>query len=390
MNLANAACIEDLRRMAHRRLPAMLSGFVDSGASSEATLAANSRDFERWTLNLRVLVDISSRSLATHFLGADRPMPFMLAPLGLTGMLWPRGEEAAARAAAAAGIPYCLSTASICSLEEVVAAAGPGTVCYQLYVMTDRALTERMVERAEAAGVDTLFLTVDTIVGGIREADIRSGFRTADRPSPKAALDILRHPGWALGMLRESRRPRLGNLSEWGEFSGLMAQAAALVRQLDPTLSWNDLRWLRDRWKGRLVIKGILSVEDAQRAVDAGAEAIVVSNHGGRQLDGARSAISVLPEIAAAVGGRAEILFDSGIRRGAQIVKALALGADACMLGRAFVYGLSAAGEAGVTKAIDLMRNEMDITLALMGVTSIAELKGNGRVLVRDESAPRQ
>ncbi len=376
--------------MAHRRLPAMLSGFVDSGASSEATLAANSRDFDRWTLNQRVLVDISSRSLATHFLGADRPLPFMLAPLGLTGMLWPRGEEAAARAAAASGIPYCLSTASICSLEEVVAAAGPGTVYYQLYVMTDRALTERMVERAEAAGIDTLFLTVDTIVGGIREADIRSGFRTADRPSPKAALDILRHPGWALGMLRESPRPRLGNLSEWGEFNGLMAQAAALVRQLDPTLSWTDLRWLRDRWKGRLVIKGILSVDDAQRAVDAGADAIVVSNHGGRQLDGARSAIAVLPEIAAAVGGRAEILFDSGIRRGAQIVKALALGADACMLGRAFVYGLSVAGEAGVAKAIDLVRNEMDITLALMGVTSIAELKGNGRVLVRDESAPRQ
>jgi isopentenyl diphosphate isomerase/L-lactate dehydrogenase-like FMN-dependent dehydrogenase len=390
MNLANAASIEDLRRMAHRRLPAMLSGFVDSGASSEATLAANGRDFDRWTLNQRVLVDISDRSLATHFLGADRPLPFMLAPLGLTGMLWPRGEEVAARAAAAAGIPYCLSTASICSLEDVVAAAGPGTVYYQLYVMTDRALTERMVERAEAAGVDTLFLTVDTIVGGIREADIRSGFRTADRPSPKAAFDILRHPGWALGMLRESPRPRLGNLSEWGEFSGLRAQAAALVRQLDPTLSWADLRWLRDRWKGRLVIKGILSVDDAQRAVDAGADAIVVSNHGGRQLDGARSAISVLPEIAAAVGGRAEILFDSGIRRGAQIVKALALGADACMLGRAFVYGLSAAGEAGVAKAIDLMRNEMDITLALMGVTSIAELKGNGRVLVHDESAPRQ
>ena len=391
VNPAKAANIDDLRSMARRRLPSMLSGFVDSGASSERTLAANTEDFHRWTLNQRVLVDISSRSLRTHFLGAERALPFMLAPLGLTGLLWPRGEIAAARAAEAAAIPYCLSTASICSLEEVAQAVGPGTVCFQLYVLKQRSLTEHLLERTRAAGVNTLFLTVDATIGGIREADVRSGFRTADRPSPRAAFDMLRHMGWALSLLR-APWPRVGNVADWPDIGGgIMAQASAIVRQLDPTLSWRDVRWLRDRWQGRLIVKGILSSDDAQRAVDAGADGIVVSNHGGRQLDGARSSISVLPEIAAAVGGRTEILFDSGIRRGTHIVKALALGADACMIGRAFVWGLSAGGEAGVRKAIDLLRAEIDITLALMAVTSIEELRANGAAFLRreDEYHPR-
>lgn len=389
VNPAKAANIDDLRRMARRRLPTMLSGFVDSGASSERTLAANTEDFHRWTLNQRVLVDISTRSLRTHFLGADRALPFMLAPLGLTGVLWPRGEVAAARAADSMGIPYCLSTASICSLEEVAAAVNPGSVCFQLYVLKERSLTEHLLERAHAASVDALFLTVDATIGGIREADVRSGFRTADRPSAKAAFDMLRHPGWISGLLR-APWPKVGNIADWpGIGGGIMAQASALVRQLDPTLSWRDVHWLRERWKGRLIVKGILSADDALRAVDAGADGIVVSNHGGRQLDGAPSSINMLPEIAAAVGGRTEILFDSGIRRGTHIVKALALGADACMIGRAFVWGLGAAGEAGVRKAIDLLRAEIDITLALMGVTSIKELRAGGTAFLRYEDEYR-
>lgn len=374
--------VEDLRRGARRKLPKMFFDYIDGGAFSEQTLGLNVTDFDQWWLEQEIMVDLSKRRLDTHFLGADHALPFMLAPVGFAGMFWPQGEVQAAQAAHEAGIPMCLSTFSIESMEKV-AEQLPDRLAFQLYVFKDRDLAEELITRARATGIKTLFLTADTDVSSIRERDTRNGFRTASNLNFSAMMDFASRPSWCLRMVKNGM-PQLGNVKDRPELPGdFMSQASYLSSNVDPSMSWRDLAWLRQRWPGKLVLKGVLSVRDAQRAMDAGVDAIVVSNHGGRQLDGARSSISALPEIAAFVDRRVEILFDGGIRRGSQIVKALALGADAVLLGRAFAYGLAVGGRQGVKEAIALLRAETDITLALMGITSIEELKANRDRLIR-------
>jgi len=374
--------IADLREGARRRLPRMFFDYLDSGAFSEVTLRRNRDDFDRLALEQRVLVDVADRSLAQTLLGRRLAAPIMLAPIGFCGLMAPDGEIAAARAAKESGIHLCVSTFAITSVGATAAAAGFAPD-FQLYMFRDRGLSEGLVAKARAAGCDTLFLTVDTAVSGLRERDTRNGFRTAARLGARPLLDMLRHPRWCGGIAR--RWPlRLGNVTDIpGSDSGIMAQASSLAKAIDPSMRWSDLKWLRDLWPGRLVAKGILSAEDARRAVDHGMDAIVVSNHGGRQLDGARSSISALPEIAAAVGGQTEILLDSGVRRGSDIVKAIALGADGVLIGRAFMYGLATRGTEGAVAAIRLLTAEMEITMAFMGVRTVAELKAEGPGLVR-------
>ncbi|HWJ74818.1 MAG TPA: alpha-hydroxy acid oxidase [Kaistia sp.] len=373
--------VEEFRVLARRRLPRMFFDYLDGGAFSENTLRRNRTDFDKLVLEQRVLRDISRRDLSHTFLGQRSKLPMMLAPIGFCGMMCADGEVKAARAAEAAGIGMCLSTFSIASVEKV-AASVKRPIAFQLYIFRDRALAEIMVDRAEKAGVNTLFLTVDTAVSGIRERDTRNGFRTATRLGIRPMVDLALHPRWCLSMAPLGR-PQLGNAAGVASLgNGLMEQASRLSAQLDPSLVWEDLAWLRNRWKGRLVVKGILSVHDAERAVGAGADAIVVSNHGGRQLDSASSTIAMLPSIARAIGGRAEILLDGGIRRGTDIFKALALGADGVLLGRAYVYGLAAAGGAGIAGVIEHLRAELDVTMGLTGLSSIAELRATGADLV--------
>lgn len=378
-----ASNIDDLRRSARRAMPRMFFDYLDGGAFRESALTRNITDFDRWHLEQRVLVDVAKRDLATSFLGVPRALPIMLAPVGFAGMFWPQGEVAAARAAAAAGLPFCLSTFSVASIEEVAAAVSPESLFFQLYVFKDRGLAAELLQRGWAAGIRTLFLTVDTGISSIRERDTRNGFRTAARLNVTALADLARHPGWCLRMAPHGM-PELGQVrGRSGVGRGLMAQASYLSANVDPGLNWDDLIWLRDHWQGQLVIKGVLSIHDAERALAAEAEAIVVSNHGGRQLDDACSSITILPEIAEFIAGRAEIIVDGGIRRGSQVIKALALGADAVGIGRSFAYGLAAGGEAGVAEAIALIRAEFDITMGLMGFRSVAELKAEGRRVLR-------
>lgn len=374
--------VEDARRAARRRLPGIFFDYIDGGASAEQTLAANAADFARWTLVPRALVDVSQRSLVTHFLGRDYPLPFMLGPVGFLGLYAGHGEVLAARAAHKAGIPLCLSSFSITSLAALRTETR-GPLAFQLYVMSDRGILDEFLSESRAAGVGTLFLTVDTAVTSVRERDVRNGFRSLTRLTPGLVLRMLTRPDWCLELLAAGP-PKVGAVAHRPEFgSGVLEQAGNLSRRIDTRFTWADVTELRERWPGRLVLKGILSAEDAERAVASGVDAIVVSNHGGRQLDGAASTIAVLPEIAAAVDGRIEVLFDGGVRRGADIVKALALGASGVLLGRAYVYGLAAAGEAGVARIIAHLAEEVDIALALMGFTSIAELKQAGRAALR-------
>lgn len=369
--------VEDARAAAKARLPRIFFDYVDGGAFGEETLAANRADFARWTLVQRVLNDVSARDLTTHYLGASHPLPFMLGPVGFLGLYAGKGEIAAARAAHAAGVPLCLSTFSIASLAQLRAATS-GPLAFQLYVLSDRAIGDELLAQAEEAGVETLFLTVDTAITSVRERDVRNGFRALTRISPALGLRLLTRPGWCLDMLRAGM-PEVGAVAHRPEFGkGVLEQASNLSRRIDTRLSWADVERLRARWKGRLVLKGILSPEDARLARAAGADGIVVSNHGGRQLDGSSSTIAALPGIAEAVDGGIEILFDGGIRRGADIIKALALGASGVLLGRAYVYGLAAAGEAGVARIIAHLTEEVSLTLGLMGLTSIDQLKKLG------------
>lgn len=379
MKLVN---VGDARAAARRRLPRIMFDYIDGGAFDEATMRANRRDFERWTLRPKVLVDVARRDLATRFLGADHALPFMLGPVGFLGLYAGHGEIAAARAAHQAGIPLCLSTFSIASLTELRQATS-GPLHFQLYVLSDRAIMDELIDQARGAGIDTLYLTVDTAITSVRERDVRNGFRSLTRVGPGLAVRLLTKPLWCLDMLRTGT-PRMGALAHRPEFgSSVLEQAANVSRRIDPALSWADVDWLRRRWPGRLVLKGILDAEDARRSREAGADAVIVSNHGGRQLDGAPSTIAVLPEIVAAADGL-EVLVDSGFRRGADIVKALALGASGVLLGRAYAYGLAAAGEAGVARMIRHLAEEVDITLGLMGLRSIAELKERGVAALRE------
>ncbi len=345
-------------------------------------MRANEADYDRVGLRQRVLVDVRERDLSANFLGRTHALPFALGPVGFTGLFWRAGEMAAAAAAANANIAFSLSHFAIATLADI-RAGGEGALYAQLYALRDRSLVEAHIEQAERHGADALILTVDTAVTGIRERDDRNGFRSLDRLTPGLALRLARKPRWCAQMLAGGL-PQVGVARGRPEYGhGVLAQARNLARQIDPGLTWADLGWLRARWRGRLAVKGILAADDARRAVAMGADAVIVSNHGGRQLDGASSTIAALPGIAAAVGHEIEVLLDGGIRRGTHIAKALALGANGVLLGRAYAYGLAAAGGAGVARVIDLLGTELGVTMALMGVTSVAELRAGGRDLLR-------
>ncbi|WP_295375776.1 alpha-hydroxy acid oxidase [uncultured Pseudacidovorax sp.] len=372
--LARMTCVEDLRQVARARVPRMFYEYVDSGSWRETTYRANERDFQQLLLRQRVARDISQRTVATTMLGHHVAMPVALAPTGLTGMQHADGEILAARAARDFGVPFTLSTMSICSLEDVAASTGRHPFWFQLYVMRDRTFIEALIERARAANCSALQLTLDLPVMGQRHADIRNGLSVPPRPTLRNLLDLALRTRWCLGMLG-TRRRSFGNIV--GHVKGVddMASLAAWTNaQFDPMLSWADVEWIKRRWGGPLVLKGILDAEDARRAVDCGADAIVVSNHGGRQLDGAPSAIRALPAIADAVGRETEVWLDSGVRSGQDVLKARALGARGTMIGRAFLYGLGAFGEAGVTRVLQIIRRELDLTMAFCGRTHIDDV----------------
>lgn len=376
--MKTALTIADLRDDARRRIPRIFFDYVDGGANAEVTLAANEAEFARFRLRQRVLRNVAARDLAADFLGRCHALPLMLGPVGFLGMLARRGEAAAARAAGAAGIPCCVSAFAICPIDAVARAA-PRTALYsQLYVLQDRKMTEALIARAEAAGAEALFLTVDTAVTPARERDVRNGFRNLTRPTLGQWLNMLSRPAWCRAMIADGM-PEVGHARAAGFGRGVMEQAGNLARQIDPALSWADLDWLRRRWPRKLVIKGIMEAEDARRAIDLGADGIVVSNHGGRQLDYAASTLMALPGVAEAAGGRIDVIVDGGFRRGAHVAMALALGASAVALGRPQAWGVAAGGEAGVARAIALIAGELDATLALMGLTSVAELRALGR-----------
>jgi len=366
-------CIEDLRRLAHRKVPGAFIDYAESGSYAEQTLRANRADLERITLRQRVLCDTANRSTKTTILGEPVALPLALAPIGLCGMQHGDGEILSCRAAQGAGIPFTLSTMSICSIEDVAAAVAK-PFWFQVYVMKDRGYIRALIERAAAAKCSALVLTVDLQVIGQRHRDIKNGMTVPPQIRLKNILDIATKPRWAMGIAR-GKRKTFGNIA--GHYPGMTSVTVLskwVAEQFDPSLSWKDVEWIKSLWPGKLILKGILDVEDARIAVKTGAAALVVSNHGGRQLDGAPSSISMLPRIADAVGGDIEVMFDGGIRSGQDIARALALGARSCMSGRAYIYGLGAAGEAGVASAIEIMRNELDITMALIGVTRVADI----------------
>ncbi len=366
-------CIEDMRLQARRRVPGMFFDYADRGSYAEETLRINRTDLERIKLRQRVLVDVAQRDLRTTIAGEPAALPFALAPVGLCGMQWGDGEILACRAAQAAGIPFCLSTMSICAIEDV-AAAVERPFWFQLYVMKDRGFVREMIERAIAARCSALVLTVDLQVLGQRHCDLRNGMTVPPEIRLRNLLDIATKPGWALSILR-GKRKTFGNLAGHVRgMEGVRSLAAWIAGQFDPSLSWKDVEWIRDLWPGTLVLKGLLDVEDAKRAAKTGASALVVSNHGGRQLDGAMSSIAALPRIVDAVGSAIEIMFDGGIRSGQDVMRALALGARSCMIGRAYLYGLGAGGQAGVTRAIEILRNELDVTMALTGTSSVKDI----------------
>jgi len=366
-------CIDDLRQRARRKVPRAFFDYAEAGSYSEETLRANRADLERIKLRQRVLVDVSRRDLTTTILGEKASLPLALAPIGLCGMQHGDGEILACRAAQAAGIPFTLSTMSICSVEDVAQAVGK-PFWFQLYVMKDRGFIRALIERAAAVKCSALVLTVDLQVLGQRHCDVRNGMTVPPRIKLGNIIDIATKPDWALSILR-GRRKTFGNLA--GHVRGMESVnslAHWIAGQFDPALSWKDVDWVRSLWPGKLILKGILDADDAKTAAKAGASALVVSNHGGRQLDGAPSSISALPRIVEAVGAEIELMFDGGIRTGQDVVRALAHGARSCMIGRSYIYGLGAGGGAGVAKAIEILGKELDVTMALCGVTSVRDI----------------
>ena len=369
-------CVEDLRVLAKRRVPRMFYEYADGGAWSESTYRANEADFQRVYLRQRVAVDMSNRTLTTTMVGQPVTMPVALAPVGLTGMQHADGEILAARAAAAAGVAFTLSTMSICSIEDV-AENSNAPFWFQLYVMKDREFIDRLIDRAKSAGCAALMLTLDLQIMGQRHKDVKNGLTAPPRLTLANIANIAVRPRWWVGMLGTKRRA-FGNIV--GHVKGvtdMRALSAWTAEQFDPTLNWDDVKRIRDRWGGKLILKGILDPVDAELAAQTGADAIVVSNHGGRQLDGAMSSIAALPSVARAVGSRIEVLMDGGIRSGQDVIKALALGAKGVLIGRAYVYGLGAMGEAGVTKALEIIRKELDVTMALCGVRDARQVNAD-------------
>jgi L-lactate dehydrogenase (cytochrome) len=373
MSMKHVTCIEDLRQLHRKRVPKMFFDYVDRGSYTEDTLRANSEDLQQIKFRQRILVDVSKRDLSTTILGENAAMPLILAPVGLLGMQHGDGEIHACRAAQAAGIPFTQSTMSICSIEDIAAAVDK-PFWFQLYVMKDRGFIKALLERAIAAKCSALVLTVDLQVIGQRHRDIKNGMTVPPEWSVSKLIDFATKPAWVAGVMRGKRRT-FGNLAGHLKVSeDITALSTWISSQFDTSLNWKDIDWIRNIWPGKLILKGILDVEDAEIAARTGAQAIVVSNHGGRQLDGAPSSIELLPEIVDRVGSQMEIMFDGGIRTGMDMMRALALGAKSCMVGRSYAYGLGAAGEAGVAKAIDLLAKELATTMGLCGVNKISEI----------------
>jgi L-lactate dehydrogenase (cytochrome) len=373
MSRNTITCIEDLRQLARRRIPHAIFEYADRGSYDELTLERNRSELDALQFRPRVMVDFSQLDLATTLVGEPAVMPLAIAPTGLTGLFHADGEMLGARAAEAFGIPFTLSTMSICSIEDVRSATTK-PFWFQLYLMRDRAFSAELIERARAAQCSTLMLTVDMQIQGFRRRDPKNGLAVPPRLTFANLLDVATKPVWALKVLR-GRRRTFGNLvGRMPNTGGLSTLAQWIATQFDPTVTWKDIAWVRERWPGKLIVKGLMDGGDVTAALDAGVDALIVSNHGGRQLDGGPSSIRVLPEIVQAVGGRCEVLFDGGIRSGQDVLKALALGARGGLIGKAFLYALGAAGQGGVTTALELIRNELRVSMALAGRTRIAEI----------------
>ena len=370
--MAVVTCIEDLRRMAQRRVAKAVFDYVERGSYDEQTLRANRADLEALHFRQRVAINVANRSTRTTMAGQEVTMPVAIAPVGLTGLNWADGEILGARAAEKFGIPFTLSTMSICSIEDV-AGAVTKPFWYQLYVFRDRGFAASLIERAKAAKCSALVLTLDLQIQGQRHMDLKNGLTVPPRLTLGTMLDVMRKPGWALNVIG-GRRKSFGNLE--GQIKGadtLLTLAQWIAGQFDPTLSWKDVEWVKKLWGGKLILKGILDAEDAKIAAATGVDAIIVSNHGGRQLDGTVSSIRALPEAVQAVGDRTEVWFDGGIRSGQDVLRALALGARGTMIGKSFAYGLGAMGEAGVTKALEIIHKELDVTMALCGLRDVKD-----------------
>ena len=380
------ACIEDLRKKAEKRVPRMFYDYADSGSWSESTYRANEDDLQAIKFRQRVAIDVSTRDTKMPMLGETTTMPVALAPTGLTGMQYADGEILAAKAAADFGVPFTLSTMSICSIEDV-AAHSSAPFWFQLYVMRDRDFIRRLVDRAREAKCSALMITLDLQIMGQRHKDVRNGLSAPPKPTLRNLMNLVQKPAWCLGMLGTKRR-QFGNIV--GHVKGVKDMSSLAdwtVSQFDASLSWDDVREIRKQWGGKVIIKGILDAEDARAAVNVGADAIVVSNHGGRQLDGALSAIKALPAIVDAVGDKAEVWMDGGIRSGQDVLRAIAMGAQGTLIGRAFLYGLGAGGQAGVTKALEIIHKELDLTMGLCGQSELRKV--NSSILLAAESDHR-
>ncbi|MCX5767233.1 MAG: alpha-hydroxy acid oxidase [Gemmatimonadetes bacterium] len=381
------ATIEDLRRLAEQRVPRMFYDYCDAGSWTESTFRANITDFQDIKLRQRVAVNLEHRSTVTTMVGTRVAMPVAIAPTGLTGMQHADGEILAAKAAEAFGVPFTLSTMSICSIEDV-AANTTAPFWFQLYVMRDRDFIERLINRAKAARCSALMLTMDLQILGQRHKDARNGLSVPPHLGLRNVLNMMSKPRWCMGMLGTKRR-QFGNII--GHVKGIdnmTSLATWSAQQLDPTLNWADVEWVKKLWGGKLILKGIQDVEDARRAADSGADALIVSNHGGRQLDGAESSIRAVPAIVDAVGSSIEVHMDGGIRSGQDVLKALALGARGTYIGRAFNFGLGAMGQAGVTKALEIIHQELDLTMAFCGRTQIAQVDQSILLPPRGSAAP--
>ncbi|OYR21697.1 alpha-hydroxy acid oxidase [Brucella thiophenivorans] len=371
--MPNIVEIADLKRLAKRRVPKMFFDYADSGAWTESTYRANESDFSKIKLRQRVLVDMTNRSLETTMIGEKVSMPVALAPTGLTGMQHADGEMLAAQAAEAAGVPFTLSTMSICSIEDV-ASVTKKPFWFQLYVMKDREFVKNLISRAKAAGCSALVLTLDLQILGQRHKDLRNGLSAPPKFTPKHIWQMATRPGWCMGMMGTQRRTFRNIAGHAKNVTDLSSLSSWTAEQFDPQLSWKDVAWIKEQWGGKLILKGILDEEDALMAAKTGADAIIVSNHGGRQLDGAVSSISMLKPIVDAVGDQIEVHMDGGIRSGQDVLKARALGAQGVYIGRPFLYGLGAMGKDGVTLALEIIRKELDITMALCGKRNINDI----------------
>lgn len=366
-----ALTISDLKTYARRRVPRMFFDYADSGSWTEGTYRANEEDFSKILFRQRVAVDMTDRTLATTMLGQDVSMPLAIAPTGSAGMQHPDGEMLGARAAVKAGIPFTLSTMSICSIEDVSEAIGGKPFWFQLYVMKDRDFVHNLIDRAKAANCSALVITLDLQILGQRHKDLRNGLSAPPKFDFNSILQLVTRPGWCLSMLGTRRRTFRNIVGHAKNVTDLSSLSAWTKEQFDPQLNWKDIAWIRERWGGKIILKGIMDPDDARLALDTGADAIIVSNHGGRQLDGAPSAIAALPGIVDAVGDQIEVHMDGGIRSGQDVLRARCLGARGAYIGRPWLYGLGAGGEKGVTQALDIIRNELDLTMAFCGERDI-------------------